>query len=289
VSAGYAEVASRLGWLLSTLEAELAALPDGADITVRSIRRFSFERSPSDEEVLAALHGLVALRILARHGSRWRLHRAQLDLTEGYRRGVRDGVEVGRLHPPHSPPALCAALPVGLPGGLDRRLRAAAVDLRGALVDIIAAARSRVVLASPFWDTETAEELGVLLERRIAAGVRVDLLGRRLGERGLRSLYSRLGRSPNCNVFVWHEPSTDDRFKTQTFHFKAGIADDGARAYVGSANFTTAGLRSRLELGVVLDGAAAAGVARFVDTVLLVAKRCARPDGSAQVETRRRP
>jgi phosphatidylserine/phosphatidylglycerophosphate/cardiolipin synthase-like enzyme len=266
------------------LESKLGALPDDADITVRSIQRFSLDRSPSDEEVLAALHGLTALGVLSRHGSRWRLHRAQLDATEGYRRGIRDGIEVARSTARLSPPTLCAALPVGLPSKVEVKLRAAAVDLRAALFDIVAAARSRVVLASPFWDAETAEELCTLLERRMAAGVQVDLLGRQVTDRGLGVLYSRLGARPSCNVFAWHAPSTSDRYRTQTFHFKAGIADDGARAYVGSANFTTAGLRSRMELGVVLDGAAAAEVAMFVDTVLLVAQRCARPDIAAPVD-----
>lgn len=280
MSVDYASVSSRLGSLLKALEAELGALPDGTEITARTIRRFAIQRVSSDEEVLAALHGLVALGILSRHGVYWRLHRAELDATEGYRRGIREGIEAARLRPPHGPPALCAALPVGLPKEMERNLRAAAVDLRAALFDIVAAARSRVVLASPFWDGETAEDLGVLLERRISAGVRVDLLGRQMQERGLRMLYLRLGSSPNCNVYVWHAPSMEDRFHTQTFHFKAGVADDGARAYVGSANFTAASLRSRMELGVVLDGVAAEQVAKFIDSVLLATRRCARPDRS---------
>jgi phosphatidylserine/phosphatidylglycerophosphate/cardiolipin synthase-like enzyme len=78
-----------------------------------------------------------------------------------------------------------------------------------------------------------------------------------------------------CRFFAWYEPSENDPFGTRTFHFKAVIADDGLKAYLGSANLTTAGLRSRMEMGVILTGEPAVQVAQIVDIVLSQANRYA--------------
>lgn len=58
----------------------------------------------------------------------------------------------------------------------------------------------------------------------------------------------------------------------QTFHFKVAIADEGKTAYLGSANLNTAGLRSRMELGVILSGEASRKLYRVIMTALGLAK-----------------
>jgi phosphatidylserine/phosphatidylglycerophosphate/cardiolipin synthase-like enzyme len=145
-----------------------------------------------------------------------------------------------------------------------------AADLRSAVVGLIASAEARLVLASPFWDEETADELYAVLARRIDAGVRVHLLGRSLGGSSqaglvLEELSRRLGAA--CRTFTWSRPAAVDPLGWETFHFKAAIAD-GQRAYLGTANFTVGGLRSRMELGFVAQGPLASAIARILDAVL---------------------
>lgn len=57
----------------------------------------------------------------------------------------------------------------------------------------------------------------------------------------------------------------------QTFHFKAAVADQGTKAYLGSANLTTSGLRSRMELGVILTGEVAGQLHRVIVAALALA------------------
>jgi phosphatidylserine/phosphatidylglycerophosphate/cardiolipin synthase-like enzyme len=152
-------------------------------------------------------------------------------------------------------------------------MRSWTLDLRGAVVDLAAAAQHDLVLASPFWDAATVDDIGPVLEGRLDAGVRVRLLGR--FERGIgadvRNAIAPLIAHPACKLLGWFEPSEGDPFGARTFHFKAAIADGGARGYLGTANFTESGLRSRLELGVLLEGETARRLADVVDAVLSLA------------------
>jgi hypothetical protein len=125
------------------------------------------------------------------------------------------------------------------------------------------------VLASPFWDRITVEELGVLLVRRLEVGVAVDILGRFSEEdEALQALAGRFSGRGRARIFPWHAVYPEDPLGSQTFHFKAAVADGGDRAYVGSANLTLAGLRYRMELGVLLCHEPAFQVARILDAVL---------------------
>lgn len=74
-----------------------------------------------------------------------------------------------------------------------------------------------------------------------------------------------------CQVLSWYETSASDPFGTSTFHLKAAVVD-GNRGYLGTANFTVAGLRSRLELGILLQGQAAQRLAAVTDAVLSLAR-----------------
>ncbi|HSH78865.1 MAG TPA: phospholipase D-like domain-containing protein, partial [Herpetosiphonaceae bacterium] len=152
------------------------------------------------------------------------------------------------------PPTLCATLPVGLAPVTARALEQLTRDLRATLVDLVLSARDRIVLAAPFWDRVTVDELAELLDRRLAAGVRLDILTRSapaIGD-GDTALVERLGPHASLRLYRWYERNSADLFGTQTFHIKAAVIDDGERAYLGSANMTAGGLRSRMELGVEL-------------------------------------
>jgi hypothetical protein len=108
-----------------------------------------------------------------------------------------------------------------------------------------------------------------------AIALSADLLGRFTSpdDLGWTTLYTGLCKHERCRFFAWYAPNENDPFGAQTFHFKAAIADNGLKAYLGSANLTTAGLRSRMELGVILTGEPAVQVAQIIELVLSQASR----------------
>jgi phosphatidylserine/phosphatidylglycerophosphate/cardiolipin synthase-like enzyme len=134
-----------------------------------------------------------------------------------------------------------------------------------------------VTLISPFWDQETVDDLEDLLDRRLSAGISITILGRRPKHENQHILHDfahlafSLNSHPGFHALVWEEPLADDPFGTQTFHFKAIVVDGGRQSYLGSANFTSASLRSRMELGVILAGEPSARLARIVSGVLSIA------------------
>lgn len=272
MSETYIRAASRLGWLLQAAEDKLADCEDGAKVGLNFFRRLEGDRLPTDDEALAAAEALVSVGVLRRGKTAFALDYGRLVGRREYCRGVREALSVEDLQP-RDTVKLCAALPVGLDAEVEKALRRNTVDMRSNLVEIIASARSWLALASPFWDAETAGELAEVLSRRLEAGVRVDLLGRfEEKEEGMPHLRARLGGYENCQMFAWYERSAADRFRKQTFHFKAVVSDDGAKAYLGTANMNVAGLRSRMELGVILEGEVARQLAQIVKVTLSIAR-----------------
>lgn len=272
MTVAYVQTVARLGWLVCQIEDALGELDNGAVVSIRVIRRLARDRLPSDEEASAVIGALESIGILRHNGMMHRLDRPQLVSTNQYRCGVREALAYKSSQPTESV-TLCIALPVGLDPTVTQLLQREAVDLRAALLDIVVSARERIVLASPFWDAETAAELAELLSRRLIAGVRVDLLGRfeEPHDQGSSTLLAHLSRYPSCRLYSWYIPSVSDRFGSQTFHFKAAAADNGEKVYVGTANLTVSGLRSRMELGVVLNGELGRKVVNILDIVLKMA------------------
>lgn len=275
MTAAYAAAVDQLRWLMDALEARLGSLPDGAAVDAETARCACPSRRATADEATAALDALAELGVLARAPGGRVLDRSALAATASYRAGVRAGLAVQRPDGPLV--GLCAALPPGLAGAVEAALRRCTQDLRGAVVDLVAGARKDLVLVSPFWDAATLDEIGPVVTHRLAAGVCVRLLGR--FEAGAsadaRDALARLASHPGCRLLSWYEPSGDDPFGTRTFHFKAAVADGGVRAYLGTANFTTSGLRSRLELRVVLEGETAWRLAEIVEAVLALARPAA--------------
>ncbi len=150
------------------------------------------------------------------------------------------------------------------------------LDLRTSIRHLIADAKSRVLLAAPFWDLEVATDLAQLLRKRQGAGVDVAILARRpqsgsQNESALAVIHEALSGSGKQHMRILERPSTEDPFGSSTFHFKAA-AGDGTTVYLGSANFNTAGLGSRWELGVRLGGRRAFYVSQLLDEIWLAAE-----------------
>lgn len=209
---------------------------------------------------------LSELSILSQIGTGWNLNTSALQQTAEYRRGVHESVAmIGKA--PDQTDWLCAAIPNQLDERHRERIRTFAIDLRSAVVDLIATSQSRLVLASPFWDSSTLRELLPLLIRRMDSGVEVTALGRfRLHEiRALGETLAKLVRHPRFRAVSWFHSESGE---INTFHFKAVISDAGRKAYLGSANLTMAGLRSRMELGLIVHGRVAQNLAAVIDSVV---------------------
>jgi hypothetical protein len=264
------------------LEERLTLCTHGTAIDRAFVQRVAGDRLPSPDEAAVATNALISIGILkAGTEPSYRLDKAKLVETEGYRVGVQEAL-AHRNAEDSCHPLLLASIPSGLPVGAEQHIRAHAADLRAGIVNLLFSARERIVLASPFWDRSTAEELGEMLSRRLEMGVAVDILGRfNTNDEALNTLVSRLSGHERVRLFSWNTVDSGDPFGSQTFHFKTVVADGGARAYLGSANLTISGLRSRMELGVLLRGELALKVARLLEVVLGVSQTVARPDTSS--------
>jgi hypothetical protein len=274
----YVRTALRLGWLLEAAEAALIRSDDGAKVDITFFQRLEIGRLPTDDEALAAAEALVSLNVLRRNKSKFTLDRKILLKKADYCQGVRETLRVVEPLAP-DPVRLCAAIPVGLDELVDKALRRNTVDMRANLLDIIAGTERWVALASPFWDVETVNEFSEVLIRRLEAGVYVHILSRFKRDRtnkGDPQLIAKLGRYERCKLYAWYQPSRVDRLKEQSFHFKAVVSDDN-RAYLGTANMTIGGLRSRMELGVLLEGHLAWKLAQIVKVTLNIARPVAIP------------
>jgi phosphatidylserine/phosphatidylglycerophosphate/cardiolipin synthase-like enzyme len=109
-------------------------------------------------------------------------------------------------------------------------------------------------------------ERGVLarLAERASVGVRVEIIvdGQQTSIDAIHAGWPRgAGRAR-----VWTS-AADGRGRAVRLHAKALIAD-GRRALIGSANFTASGMRSNLELGVVLDGPAVRTIRQYAGELI---------------------
>jgi hypothetical protein len=271
MNAGYCATIQAVGWLLNYVEEWVERCTDGQRVTRRDIRSVVPGRRATDDEIMATTAALVGVGILVPAGDEWRISRAGIEQSHGYRDGVREGLAASTTQFSDSSTVLVATIPPSIELITRDLLLRDTSDLRVAVMDLVVSAQRRLVLASPFWYEETADELAEFLARRIAAGVRVELLGRELGGPTpsglvLRGLVERLDPT-SCRATSWYRALPEEPFGSETFHFKLAIAD-ASRAYLGTANFTASGLRSRMELGVILRGNLARSLQRVVDVVL---------------------
>lgn len=268
----YAATVERLGWLIDSVEKRLGESVDGTPVDEERLHSACPGRRATVDETTAVLEALADLGLLSGFSGRRTVNRAGFENSAQYRAGVRAGLATPRARAAGI--RLCAALPMGIPTGIEDVVRRSTEDLRGAVVDLAAEAREDLTLASPFWDAATLLELGPILVLRLEAGVRLRLLGRfgRGLDKDSLEMLTSLDRYPLCELLSWYEAKAEDPLGTHSFHFKAAIADHGVRAYLGTANFTLSGLRSRVEFGVLLEGDAAARFALAVEAVLGLAR-----------------
>ena len=269
----YVSAVNRLRWLLDLIEEWLRVETDGAVVSSDNLNRRCQGRVASEDQMLVALSALSAIGLLVREGNSLIFRKSAYEATSGFRSGVRVGCDWSAAENKAGGTArVCAVVPPGIGPDFAKAIGDCADDLRGVILDVIASARRTLIVASPFWDFSTAAELLELVGRRLDAGVEVTLLGRFEShmDGATRRKFQEVSDVPNCSVMSWFN---DVGTGVETFHFKAASADGGRKAYVGSANLTASSLRSRMELGLMVTGAA--GIQ--VDSILRIALSLSTP------------
>ncbi len=259
-------------WLFELLESVLPKLStDAAQDGHRIFRgqRSAAGRPVTDIEALIALNALCDLGCATRHGPRYQVNVQRWQETALLRQGINAALAAlrGQTTVSSSKAQLCVSLPPGLSPSAEHVIRESSTDLRSGMLDVIAGAQHSLLVASPFWDAGTTKEIATLIKKKLNNGASVTILGRFNHDLPppVRVELRKIAAEPNCSVLSWFEGTGND---TQTFHFKAVIADRGAKAYLGSANMTVSSLRSRMELGLVLSGAVAEELDRVLRVVL---------------------
>lgn len=140
---------------------------------------------------------------------------------------------------------------------------------------MVRAAQHRVVVMTPFFDTTGADWLQELLSF-VSPGVGRTLILRSLEDStrkdypaGIDAIAPWL-KAEKVGVFNYSIPRMGGG--RETFHAKAVLCDRTA-AYLGSSNVTAASLEHSMEMGVVLQGRAAASIADVIDGVLAAATK----------------
>jgi len=166
--------------------------------------------------------------------------------------------------------SLVVSWPPALQGPRFRRWRSSKLTL----VEMIDDAGTGVTLVFPFVDAEGVDEIAGALERALARDVRVVLLTRYLTTSSSPNaqLAARLKGVASADHFQALNISTEGDSGRELLHAKVLIIDNGRRGYVGSANLTRSAFGESVEIGVALEGAAAASVAELIDDLLVWAR-----------------
>lgn len=145
-----------------------------------------------------------------------------------------------------------------------------------AFLRVALAARHRLVVLTPFLDGRGFGWLKTIVEAARPDVEKVVVL--RDADRYVVDLgvhHAAWLRTTGVSVRDYHLPIAFDLGRPlaiETFHAKILIADDSL-AYVGSANMLGSGDGTSLEAGVLIDGRAAAQVARLVEAILRIARQ----------------
>jgi phosphatidylserine/phosphatidylglycerophosphate/cardiolipin synthase-like enzyme len=258
----------------------LAALGTGSWPTGHICSSAGTTLAPGDAvQVLSGLE-ITGICVRSDDGGTWRtdLNSAELQRlvtllrgAEQYRRLKHEAQQLELVVTmPMAPSFLAHELPEapGRPGGY--------LSTSEALLRIAQSARSRLVAMTPFIDGYGFGWLRTVFE---AAPLQVQkiLVLREAGRYAvdLSVHHAEWLRAHNVSVRDYHLPhsvGTPRALPLETFHAKIVLADERL-AYVGSANLLGSGDGTSLEAGVLVDGGAAAQVARLVDGVLRVARR----------------
>lgn len=235
---------------------------------------------PGDADQI--LGGLAAVGVCARSndGSTWgtSLNRAEIARLATLLRGAEHfrrlrieapGLELA-VTMPMAPSRLERCLPAssGRPGGY--------LPTPMAFARVATAAEARLVVMTPFINRPGFDWLRSIFQATKDAVQRIIVL-RDVSKYSVDLAVHQAEwlRSLRVDVFDYnlaHNGDSGRSLPLETFHAKIVLADQRL-AYVGSAKLLGSGDGTSLEAGVLVDGRAAAQVARLVDGVLSIARR----------------
>ena len=175
----YVELVRSRSDRLERLEAVLSQLRLEGDFDAQLVSRLATGGQLTVGWTKLALKALAELGALEQSApGRFRYDLARFEASSSLRDGIRIGARAARSYQEPPPPRLVCSLPPTLDRSLQDALAEDAVDLRVALIDLIASASETLVLASPFWDLDSTKELAEVIGKRLEAGVAVEALGR---------------------------------------------------------------------------------------------------------------
>lgn len=127
-------------------------------------------------------------------------------------------------------------------------------ELMSRLIQFIRNANKELVVVTPFFTRFGVETFVDHLAQATSRGVQVTILTRDITSDGnnadqieeISSQVNKSGKSENLEILEYAS-------ERGNLHAKALIGD-GARAYVGSANFTNFSLKSAIEIGIIIQG-----------------------------------
>lgn len=242
--------------------AQLGVTEEGAtrDFLVHSVTLGLLERAPSGFRPREGIH------------SHFRRLAFALNAVEHYRSAVHRDATIAQIVLTKPPQPSDLEQELSALGWRTAELEATEHAFNG----MIRAARRRVVVMTPFFDSKGAAWLQELFSYA-APSVERTLILRSLEDStrkdypiGFDAIAPWL-RSHEVRVFNYSIPR--DGGGRETFHAKAVLCDRSL-AYLGSSNVTAASLEHSMEMGVVLQGRAAASIAEVIDAVLAAANRC---------------
>lgn len=261
---------------LEAVERNISGLDDGHAVAVAELAAAVRGTGVSYDMVVGALQALADLAVLHCDGVKvFVINRAELVRSASARLAAQQAIRWAATRITDQAELLVAPAR-DWPEPTRASDKGSFSDLRAAIRAQIAEAERSILLASPFWDLEVAQDLGEILQRRLEAGVRLRILAREpiAGSPSATALRRLSGLSVGgsaAEVLILDKRSAVDRFGSSTFHFKAALFD-AEIAYLGSANFNTAGFGSRWELGVLLRGNQARRVSALLEWLLAFAR-----------------
>ena len=108
---------------------------------------------------------------MKRRGARYDLDKQRWHETEQLREGIKSAIVI-LADESHNAPVgahLCVSLPPTLAPAAQHVIRESSTDLRSGMLDVIVGAQESFLIASPFWDAGTSEEITTLAKKRLGA------------------------------------------------------------------------------------------------------------------------
>lgn len=266
--------------LAAQLIEAMAVLSDEQCETERLCATVAAGLDPGD--AVQVLTGLAAAGVCEQHatGDRWSSPLSKTELrrlaellrgADHYRRLRLDAVSVElAVTMPLSPSLLGAQLGTspGRPGGY--------LPTAEAFLRVSRAAQTRLVVMTPFLDRRGFGWLKEVVEAARPPAQKILVLrdaDRYVVDLGVQhAAWLAVSAVSVRDYCLSHDHGSGRALPVETFHAKIVLADENL-AYVGSANVLGTGEGASLEAGVLVDGRAAAQVARLVAGVLRIARR----------------